>query len=613
MKLIKDISFVTLFIIGIILSIYRISNINNKEIAWDVLGYYMPLPATFIHNDPLLNNIEWLKKVNNEKDLTGTLYMVSTNNKGEPMYFFLLGMSLFYLPFFLIGHFFSFTLGFPMDGFSPPYQYALVIGSIIFTLIGLYYFRKILQSYFSNKITSLILLITVFSTNYIHHLTLKNLETVNVLFMLICITTWFTIKWHKEQKLKYLILIGTSITLLGMVKPSEILILFIPLFWNIYSLETAKRKIVLIAKYKYHLFITIGICILIASPQIIYWLIKTGMPFYDSYKNPGVGLDIYSPHILDTLFSYRKGWLLYTPVMIFYLLGFPLLLNNNKNIFFAISIYFLSSFYIISSWSEWWYGAGFSNRPLIAVYPLLAISFGYLLTFLQKKGLRVKIGFAVIIFTLTFLNQFQWWQMKNYIIDPYRTTKAYYWASFFNTSIVHEDKKLLLIERNFTGDMNFDNRESYQLIQDSLIAFEDINSVNKNEESLNSNYLTVAEDETYILSKEVQYKTLTANDHIYIVISFDLKYTENIDNISPYMVFTMNRKEGNYGYYSPEIKIDSLNTNWKHYSFEYLTPPIRDHEDRLKYYIWKRGKKSFDIDNFHVEIFEKKNILTSKD
>jgi len=416
MKLLKDMSFVTLLIIGIILSVYRISNIKNKEIAWDVLGYYMPLPATFIHNDPLLNNIEWLKKVNDEKDLTGTLYMVSTNDKGEPMYFFLLGMSLFYLPFFLIGHFSSFTLGFPMDGFSPPYQYALVIGSVIFTLIGLYYFRKILQSYFSNKITSFVLLITVFSTNYIHHLTLKNLETVNVLFMLISITVWFTIKWHKEQKLKYLISIGASITLLGMVKPSEILIIFIPLFWNIYSLETAKKKIVLIAKYKYHFFMTIGICLLIASPQITYWLIKTGQPFYDSYKNPGVGLDIYSPHILDTLFSYRKGWLLYTPVMVFYLLGFPLLLKNNKHIFFAISIYFLSSFYIISSWSEWWYGAGFSNRPLIVVYPILAISFGCLLTFLQKKRILVKTSFAIIILMLTFLNQFQWWQIKNYIL-----------------------------------------------------------------------------------------------------------------------------------------------------------------------------------------------------
>jgi len=161
--------------------------------------------------------------------------------------------------------------------------------------------------------------------------------------------------------------------------------------------------------------------------------------------------------------------------------------------------------------------------------------------------------------------------------------------------------------------MNFDIRENYQLIQDKSILFEDMNSVNKNEDSLNSNHLIVEEDETYILSKEVQYKTLTANDHLYIVISFDLRYTENLDSILPHMVFTMNRKEGNYGYYSPEIKIDSLNTNWKHYSFEYLTPPIRDHEDQLMYYIWKRGKKSFDIDNFNVEIFEKKKVLASKE
>jgi len=88
-----------LFVVG-----YRSANVSEKETSWDVLGYYLPLPATFIYEDALLENPTWIKDINEEKQLTGTLYQISTNDEGEPIYFFLLGMAILYLPFFLIGH-----------------------------------------------------------------------------------------------------------------------------------------------------------------------------------------------------------------------------------------------------------------------------------------------------------------------------------------------------------------------------------------------------------------------------------------------------------------------------------------------------------------------------
>jgi hypothetical protein len=139
----KKISLYILLISIVFISFYRFSNINpNREIVWDILGYYLPLPSSFIHNDPLLTNIQWLQKLNDEQHLSGTLYMISSNDKGEPMYFFFLGMSYFYFPFFIIGHFFAWLGNYPIDGFSPPYQYALVVGAVIYTIIGLFFFSK---------------------------------------------------------------------------------------------------------------------------------------------------------------------------------------------------------------------------------------------------------------------------------------------------------------------------------------------------------------------------------------------------------------------------------------------------------------------------------------
>jgi len=380
-------SFLTFVLLGAILSLYRLNTVSDKETSWDVLGYYLYLPATIVHHDPLLADVTWLKEVNAEKQLTGTLYQLSSNNKGEPMYFFLYGWSLLFLPFFLLGHLFAAMGGFPMDGFSYPYQFSLVVGGVIYMLIGLYYLRKILITYFTELISSITLLIIVLGTNYINHLTIKNLEPVNVLFMLMTLVVWNSIRWNESGNYKYFRYALLSVVMMALVKPSEVIAMLIPLLWGITSMNALKTRLAGIFAERKNLFITAGLALLLALPQMTYWTIKTGFPVYDSYKNAGVGLDFFSPHILNVLFSYRKGWLLYTPVMIFALWGFYFLYRNNKSIFWGITVYFLLAFYIISSWTEWWYGAAFSCRPLITTYPLLAISLAYFLNYLgqQKK------------------------------------------------------------------------------------------------------------------------------------------------------------------------------------------------------------------------------------
>ena len=84
-SLLSKSSIVVLIALSAFIIIFRTTHISKKEISWDVLGYYLYLPATFIYHQPALNDISWLKKINDEKQLTGTLYQVSSNDKGEPM------------------------------------------------------------------------------------------------------------------------------------------------------------------------------------------------------------------------------------------------------------------------------------------------------------------------------------------------------------------------------------------------------------------------------------------------------------------------------------------------------------------------------------------------
>ncbi|MGB5026806.1 MAG: hypothetical protein WBO44_15740, partial [Saprospiraceae bacterium] len=246
----KKTSLICLIILFSAIFIFRISHIHTKEISWDVLGYYLYLPASFIHHDPGLHSIEWLQKINDEQQLTATFYQVGSNSKGEPMYFFLMGMALFYLPFFLLGHGMVQLTHYLPDGFSPPYQIALVFGGLVYTLIGLIFLRKILLNFFSERTTVFTMLIIVLGTNYIHHLTIDNLATVNVLFMLMSILVWNTIQFHKQANTRNLVWIAAPIFLMGLVKPSEIVALLIPLFWNVSSIAAFKDKMRLIVQFK---------------------------------------------------------------------------------------------------------------------------------------------------------------------------------------------------------------------------------------------------------------------------------------------------------------------------------------------------------------------------
>lgn len=568
----------------------RLSHIDNKETSWDVLGYYLPLPATFIYDDPMMDNPAWIEKVNNEKQLTGTLYQISTTPDNKPMYFFLFGMSIFFLPFFLMGHGWAAATGAPMDGFSMPYQYALVFGGIVYTIIGLLILRKILLHFYTERIAAITIIILVFATNYSHHLSYKNLETVNILFMLMCWLIWSTICWHEHYRFSQLVQIGCAVTLMALVKPSEILAILIPVLWTVNSYGSLKSKFALMWNYKKQIAGTVVICLLILSPQMYYWYIKTGSILYDSYKNPGVGLDLLSPHILDVLFSFRKGWLVYTPVMVLGLAGLILLFRTQKHISWSLGIYFLVSFYIICSWSEWWYGAAFSCRPVITAYPILAIGIGAVLTTIHTRIGQIGIGIFVSICSALYL--FQWWQLMEGIYDPYRTTKAYYWAIFLQTKAPENGEELKSIFRSFEATQEWTDESRYKLVRQFHLI--------KGKSVLQS-------EEFGSVTLLKQYNELSSQDHLWIDVEVTYETPDSVFSNGPFLTTTMLHKKEAYGYRGvPLTEITDTVDGQLVAHYRYLTPEIRTSKDEFTSYIWNPGKYHLKLNSFIVRMYGRK-------
>ncbi len=604
-------SWIVLIFLFLVLCLIRIFKLTDNELSWDVFGYYIYLPATFIHNDLMLNDISWIHDIRSQKTISWTIFQLTTGPENNIIYFFFMGMSFLYLPFFLIGHVIALNTDFAVDGFSLPYQYSLAIGCLIYTFIGLYYLRKILLQYFDEIITSLVLTIIVLGTNYLHHTTVKNLETVNFLFTLVAITTWYTIRWHQDQKPKYLIIVGVAIAITTIVKPSEIISGLIFLFWGVYNKQSFREKFILLKKNSRQIIIATIVSLVVFIPQIVYWKAATGYFIYDSYQNPGVGLDLLSPHIVDALFSFRKGWLVYTPIMIFALVGFYFMYKSNKKLFYVSLIYFVASLYIITSWTEWWYGGGYSNRPLIVTYVILALPLGYSFQKILQLKWLYRIPIFLVMGFFIFLNWFQIWQLHTYILDPVRTTKAYYMAIFLKTSADADDRSLLMIDRHELQTKGFNDEEeyNYSIIGEYSFNESDFNHHNQIKQDTSGNlFFQLDSLVNFSPNFSVPYKKLTDNYYTWAKGQVDIYIPEDYKGELPCLVMTMNRKGGSYGYQTTCISSEDIKYDqWFTIYIDYLTPPIRNRNDNLISYIWHRGKGPIFMDNFKVEIFVPKN------
>jgi hypothetical protein len=69
------------------------------------------------------------------------------------------GMAMLYAPFFFVAHVLAEPLGFPADGFSRPYQFAIALGSVLVAMLGLWMYRRFLLYFYSDGVVACTLLI----------------------------------------------------------------------------------------------------------------------------------------------------------------------------------------------------------------------------------------------------------------------------------------------------------------------------------------------------------------------------------------------------------------------------------------------------------------------
>ncbi|HRH03818.1 MAG TPA: hypothetical protein PLN13_12820 [Bacteroidia bacterium] len=338
--------------------------------SWDAFGYYMYQPAIFIYQD--IKNLEWVPQIDSTYHVSGgKFYQAQKASNGNYVFKYLGGICILQVPFFFIGHTLAKFNNVAQDGFSWPYQYSIMLGAIFWFFIGMLFLRSVLLKYFSDAITATTLLLLFFTSNLPQYISIDGAMSHSWIFSMYCMLLWFTYKWHEKPSIGFAFAIGLIGGIATISRPTELILLFIPLLWGCESKIQARQKWEMVQQNYAHVVIALTGALVGVLPQLIYWKYVSGSFVYD------VGSKWYflNPWF-RVLFGFHSGWLIYTPITLLFIIGFWFM--NMYPFKKSVLVFCILNFWIITAWSDWKYGVSYAGRALSqgsAVYSLTLASF----------------------------------------------------------------------------------------------------------------------------------------------------------------------------------------------------------------------------------------------
>jgi len=434
---------ISLFVVIYINFDYAKWNDPKRILIYDVLSYYSYLPAIFVYNDINLDFIE------QDKDKLEGMFRHKISPINKRVIITSCGMSMLYFPFFAVAHPAAQILGYKADGYSVPYRFALVMSGIFYLVLGGIFLRRFLLKYFSKLIVGITLLVVILATNLLWYVTVEAPMTHVYSFAFITMFLFIIDRWFENSSIKDTIFIGLLVGIISLIRPTNIVIVILLILWKITSWNELKNRILFFMEKWYLVLIMLFMFLIVWSPQLIYWKLFSGSFLFYSYPE-SQGFFFQNPQLYNTLFSWRKGFFIYTPVMLFAFIGIGFLYKQKRDFFWPVFIYFLVSWYIISSWWDWWYGGSFGLRPFIDSYGVFSIGLAAFLNWVLKTSQLKKIIFFTLFLLSIALSAWHYQRYYGGSIHWVAMTREAYFDSFwrqypskaFYKKIRHPDYKL---------------------------------------------------------------------------------------------------------------------------------------------------------------------------
>lgn len=395
------------------------------KIHADAQGYYGYLVAVFIEQ-----SFDWEQVIHSYADVYfdggGADFTVTTDLGRINKYY--VGTAVLMLPFFLLSCIAAWLLGYPIDGYSIPFQQGVMFGALFYSGMGMYFLARFLEDRGIRPLIAVFAsVMCLFATPLFHYTISEPAMSHAYSFGLFGAFLFFVNKWFSIGGTQRLLLSVTVFALVVLVRPANgLLILSVPFIsGGFIALKDRLFREPSIARY---LAFAAVLVVAILGIQSAMYVAQVGKALVWSYQ--GEGFDFSDPETVNFLISYKKGLFVYTPFAFVGLLGL---------IFFAIKkpkegiwlLVFLSiSVYVLSCWWNWYYGSSLGMRAMVEFMPFFAVGVALLLND-TTKSVRILIIAACLFFG--YLNLVQSYQYQKFILHWVGMDQDRYWQIFLKT------------------------------------------------------------------------------------------------------------------------------------------------------------------------------------
>lgn len=382
--------------------IYALGLARVKSILWgDTLYYYSTTRSLVMDGDIDFSNEAYRNDYGfpNPPEVSSVTGMVG--NK------FSVGSSILWIPSFILGQTTTFLasifgLSVLTDGYGLITQFTVAIGTICFSLFGLYLLYKTLSQLFNNTVAILSTVTLFFTSQLFYYTAVDPLNSHSASFLLSSFLLFLTVKFSQSKiTWQKMIAFGFVGGLMMLVRNQDIVVFIPPLLY----LLLKERKLNMDALN--WAVLTIGTAGIVMSIQIFVTIILFGQ-FGSPYLIRGEKINWLTPDFTRVLFSYGNGLFIFAPITLVAVSGLiKKIIREKKRSLAVISLcIFLFQLYVVAAWGEEIVGGPYGSRMFISTLPWLSIGIGYLISKYHDKAKFFLIwGTGIAVLTTNMLVQ----------------------------------------------------------------------------------------------------------------------------------------------------------------------------------------------------------------
>ena len=391
----------------------------------DAQGYYGYLVAIFLEH-----SFNWEQVIQSYADVYfdggGADFTVHSELGRVNKYY--AGTAVLMLPFFLFSCLAAVVFDFPVDGYSQPFQIGTMCGALFYAGVGMYFLSRYLEKRGTSREISLFVVVSVlFATPLFHYSISEPAMSHAYSFSLFCIFLFSVDAWFKKETNGWLIISSLVFGLIVLVRPANGLVIFsIPFIAG--GIGPLIEKLRFMSGLGKKLLLGVLVVFAILSIQSFMYMAQVGKALIWSYE--GEGFNFAEPEILNVLFSFKKGFFVYTPIAFLGTLGLIWMLFKKKTEAIWLLVFLALSVYVISCWWNWYYGGSLGMRALIEYLPFFALGLAFLL---QNVGRAVKTVVVTTCLVFVSVNLVQSYQYQKFILHWDGMNKERFWEVFLKT------------------------------------------------------------------------------------------------------------------------------------------------------------------------------------